>query len=637
MGRHPFFGCRYCLVLLPLVGIVATIVFYGRLLLIAEVRGHEGQQVGLGQQHQCQGYGAIVDRQQAALAIPGIQFDVNYDWKIAHEWIHGSGMSPAEQAKTGQRILDAIALLWPESKLPSWETLERRYGEKVSEFGGKSDPSMTLLVERNAPVSRHCLWDALRQRWRDHYRGQYSFSEATHLISYHCPGIVDSDAEAVEQAWDPVLYAVLGFTEDRHPYEFYPEKSMAAHLLGFFNAEGKATSGVIYAYSDYLQGKATFQAHGVASRPYVSSIHASYLPSFCAHDLVLTIQREAQMAVEEVLRQAVTRYQCDSGVILAIDPRNGEIMASASWPTFDPNKFGETYAKNLEAFRDRALMPYEPGSVFKPFVVAAAIESLGITPDTIFHDTGVIEYGSRSFYNAERKAYGDVSVREILRESLNVDMVQMAIELGPQRLYKYVNNFGFGQPTKVDFGIELPGNVRQPGDLSWSKSDLATCSFGQGLMATPMQLITAYGALANGGVLMRPHVVYAFVQDRRWYQVPPKERRQVIRKETSHQITSMLESVVQRWAGNDRVPGYRVAGKTGTAEISQGGKYNQPLPDATFIGYLPAEAPRLVILVKLHKPAKGYWAYNSALPTFMQVARKLVTILDIPPSQAKSP
>ncbi len=634
-GRHPFFGCRYCLLMLPVGVIFLSIFFYLRLLVMAS---HE--KAALSDSYQapaCDGFGIIVDRQQSALAIPNFRFKVLYDWGVARSWIrrNESQEDVVKRNQLEEKTWQAITALWPENDFPARSELDQGYKSFQQKYG--SDTSYTRVVTANSPPNRICLLQALRARQKDFAAG-FSLPEAMDLASYHCAGISEGEAKKIEGEWNPVLFAVRGVTVKKDPYFFYPEKSLAAHLLGFsyYNSKKKEWAGalgVLYYYQQYLRGERDFQGRNVAVKPFVPKALMPYLPSQCGHDLVLTVRRDAQLATEDVLRQAIKRYHSDSGLILAMDPRNGEIISYANWPTFDPNHTGNT---DQLVFRELALYPYEPGSVFKPFVVAAAMESLGVTPDTIYHDSGSITYGGHTFRNAERKAYGDVTVAKVLAESLNVDMVQMAIALGPQRFYKYVLDFGFDAPTGEDFGPDNPGMVRQPGNPIWSNSDLAAQSFGQALQATPVQLVAAYGALANNGVLMRPHAVLAFVQDGKWYQVLPKERRRVIRPETAHQVTTMLEGVVHRWAGDNPVPGYRVAGKTGTAEIAQIGKgYNQRLPDVTFIGYLPADNPQLVILVKLHQPAKGFWAYNSALPTFMEAAKRLTTILNVPPSKAQ--
>ena len=620
--------------MLPVGIIFLSIFFYVRLLVMASY--HKKADANQAYKAQtCEGFGIIVDRQQSALAIPNFHFAVLYDWRTVRVWVRNN-VSPkdvARQVEVEEEVRRAISTLWPVNTLLSRSELDAGYELLRKKSGDKT--SYTTGVTKNSPLGRICLLQALRERQKDFAAG-FSLRDTKHLAAYHCEGISDTEATKVEKAWDPVLFAVRGVTVHKEPYYYYPEKSLAAHLLGFSyedKQEWAGALGVVYYYQQYLRGERDFQGRNVITKPFVPKPLMPYLPSQCGHDLVLTIRRDAQLATEDVLRNAIKRYHSDSGLILAMDPRNGEIISYANWPTFDPNEFSRT---DPSVFRELALYPYEPGSVFKPFVVAAAMESLGITPETIFHDSGRITYGGHTFLNAERKAYGDVTVARVLAESLNVDMVQMAIDLGPQRFYKYVLDFGFDAPTGEDFGPDNAGIIRQPGNPIWSHSDLAAQSFGQALQATPVQLIEAYGALANNGVLMKPHAVLAFVQDGKWYQVLPKERRRVIRPETAHQITTMLEGVVRYWAGDDPVPGYRVAGKTGTAEIAQiGAGYNQRLPDVTFIGYLPAENPQLVILVKLHQPSKGFWAYNSALPTFVEAAKRLTTILNVPPSGAK--
>jgi cell division protein FtsI/penicillin-binding protein 2 len=270
--------------------------------------------------------------------------------------------------------------------------------------------------------------------------------------------------------------------------------------------------------------------------------------------------------------------------------------------------------------------------VFKLVTYAAGLDTKRITPDTLFSDPGKLTVGTRVIRNAQDKTYRTIAARQALADSVNTVSAQICLDMGRDDFYRYIRQFGFGRPTEVDLAQESPGIVKRPGTEAWSRYDQAANSFGQGISVTPIQLISAVGTIANGGMVMQPQVVKGLVWDGRVYNLPPRRLGQAIRPETAQTLTQMMAFTVANYdAGPKLVPGYRVAGKTGTAEIPETGGYTSDLSITSFVGFLPAADPQIVILVKLVEPKASRWAEKVALPVFGQVARDAVSTLNIRP------
>jgi cell division protein FtsI/penicillin-binding protein 2 len=317
-----------------------------------------------------------------------------------------------------------------------------------------------------------------------------------------------------------------------------------------------------------------------------------------------------------------------------MDPRTGEILAMASQPAYDPDRHEWYIYRGQEGiFLSPAVgAPYEPGSVFKIVTVAAALDSGTITPIYTYVDTGQIEVGGRVFTNWDGKAYGERDLVDMLGLSLNVGTVGLAAQMGPDTFYRYVRAFGFGRPTEVDLQGENAGHVRVPDDLDWRDSDLGANAFGQGLTVTPIQMISAAAAVANDGRLMRPYLVARQLQSNGdVVESRPVVRGQPIRPQTARTLTEILAQAVERHLPQALVPGYRVAGKTGTAQIPIPGGYDPTWTIASFVGFGPVRDPQLVILVRLDRPQASPWASDTAALVFQRLASRLFPMLGIPP------
>ena len=354
-------------------------------------------------------------------------------------------------------------------------------------------------------------------------------------------------------------------------------------------------------------------------------------------ELVLTVDRNIQAMAEEELARSVAEYQAEGGTIIVMDPRTFGILAMASLPDYDPGKYYDFVDRSPPPFEDPAISyQYEPGSVFKIVTVAAALDSGTATPDTVYYDGGEIEVGGQVIMNASRRAYGNQTITQALVESLNVGMAWLSTKMGADTFYQYVWGFGFGQPTGVDLEGEVPGQVWLPGDYEhWHDSNLGTNSFGQGLAVTPLQMATAVATVANDGTRLRPHIVARRTDpDGTVFVSRPVTEGQPISAETARQLTEMMVQVVEEGAEKAKVDGYRVAGKTGTAQIPIPGGYDKESTIASFAGFGPVDDPQFVILIKLDRPKTSAWAIDTAAPAFSRLASRLFVALGIPPEDA---
>ena len=417
----------------------------------------------------------------------------------------------------------------------------------------------------------------------------------------------------------------------------FPEGSLAAHVLGFINAEGRKM-GLERYYDVELSGR-------VGTRVVQRDTHDDVIPLGLADgeppqpgvDLVLTLDRTVQAVVEEELARALEETGAKGGVIIVMDPRTGAILAMAARPTFDPNTFWQVM--NQEVFINPAVSKqYEPGSVFKVLTVAIAVERGLVSPGTLFYDEGRIEMGGVLIENATRQAYGQVTLTDVLVHSLNVETARLGAMLGPERFYQGVRAFGIGRRTGVDLPDESPGELREPGDWRWHESDLATNPFGQGVAVTPLQMVTAVAAIANDGLLMRPYIVAEkHYPDGRVERAQPVPVNWAVSPDTAHLVTQMMVETVERGIPTAQVPGYTVAGKTGTAQLPTAlGRYDENKTIASFVGFAPADDPQVIVLVRLDEPTSSPWGTQTAAPAFARLARRLFLLLEIPPDAVRS-
>ena len=432
-----------------------------------------------------------------------------------------------------------------------------------------------------------------------------------------------------EQAGTGAGDPLRGLELKAHPHRSYPEADLASNVLGFVSREGRGYFGIEEKYDTLLSGTPVRVV--VPTDPN----EASSIPDVPdGTTLVLTLSRDLQASAEEILDDALSTYGAQNGTIVVMDPRNGEVLAMASTPRIDLNRFWN-YAvvfQNASEYNPAISMPYEPGSVLKVLTMAAAIESGAVTPSTPFLDTGAILVGGATIHNWNGEAWGPQDMTGCMQHSLNVCLAWVATQMGPQVFYGSMDNFGLGHLTGIDLAGEAAGRLKVPGDADWYPVDLGTNAFGQGVAVTPVQLMMAASSIANEGRTVTPHLVRAMVRDGRQYSVPAQYAGSPISPQTARTLSEMLTNSLENESSSALVPGYRVAGKTGTAQIpTPFGLYDVSGTNASFIGWGPVDDPQFMIYVWLERPSASIWGSETAAPTFARMAEKTVLLMDIPP------
>ncbi|HEY9151773.1 MAG TPA: penicillin-binding protein 2 [Anaerolineales bacterium] len=424
--------------------------------------------------------------------------------------------------------------------------------------------------------------------------------------------------------------AGLEFTP--HPQRMYPEGALASNVIGFVSREGRGYFGIEEKYNDLLAG-APIQVNVPVDPNKAADI--PQIPN--GTTLILTLNRDLQAATEQILDNSITKYGAQGGTIVVMDPRNGEILAMASTPRMDLNQFWNypSIYQNASEYNAAVSMPYEPGSVFKILTMAAALDNNTVTPATTFLDTGSILIGGITIKDWNDQAWGLQDMLGCIQNSLNVCMSWISSQMGSQNFYGYMNRFGIGHLTGIDLGDEAAGRLKVPGDTDWSPSDLGTNAFGQGVAATPIQIMKAASAIADNGRMVTPHVLYAMVRDGRQFNVPAQYAGSPISVNTAQTLNQMLATSIAGEASLAAVPGYRIAGKTGTAQIPGPNGYDPTATNASFIGWGPVDDPRFMIYVWLEQPSASIWGSETAAPVFAQVAQKTILMLNIPPDSIR--
>jgi len=423
----------------------------------------------------------------------------------------------------------------------------------------------------------------------------------------------------------------LGFRA--HPQRSYPEGALASNVLGFVTREGRGYFGVEEKYNDLLAGN---KVNVTVPTDPSKAVDIPRVPN--GTTLILTINRDLQAATEQILDESLTKYGAQHGTIVVMDPRTGEILSLASSPRMDINQFWNyTSIFHNASEYDRAIsMPYEPGSVIKVLTMAAALDSGTVVPSSTYLDTGALLIGGATIHNWDMQAWGIQDMVGCLQHSLNICMATLSEKMGAQNFYGYMNRFGIGHLTGVDLAGEAAGRLKVPGDGDWYPVDLATNAFGQGVSVTPIQLLMAASSVANNGRMVTPHILYAMLRDGRQYNVSAQYAGSPITANTAHTLSQMLATSLENEASGALVPGYRIAGKTGTAQIPTQFGYDSALTNASFIGWGPVDDPKFMIYVWLEKPTASIWGSDTAAPTFALVAQKTILMLNIPPDNIRN-
>lgn len=419
-----------------------------------------------------------------------------------------------------------------------------------------------------------------------------------------------------------------GIQIDPLPRRFFPQGDLACHTLGYVDFEGQGGAGVEAFYQLELAGEAASKTINISPLTQQDSVIARE-----GADLVLTIDRTIQHAVEQRLTAAIAEYQARSGSIIVMDPRTGAILAMANAPCYDPYEFYDTNQEVL--FSPTVQQQHEPGSVMKLITMAAALDSGQFTPQSTYYDAGTLEVGGHKTVNWDRSAPGTTDMTTLLSRSLNVGAATLSTSLGADLYYDYMQRFGFGRPTNVDLFAEASGQMPLPGDPLWTESMLATNAYGQSLAVTPLQMITAVSAIANNGVMMQPYIVQEVRTENGTIVHEPTVLGRPISPEAAQQTVTMAITAVAREVPEAQIEGYSIAGKTGTAQIAENGIYLPNDTTASFVGWLPADNPELLIFIKLDRPQVSPWGSQTAAPTFARLAEELVVLMDIPPDNIR--
>lgn len=419
----------------------------------------------------------------------------------------------------------------------------------------------------------------------------------------------------------------------------YPEDGIGGQLFGFLGNKEDGSKvgyyGIEGFFDEFLGGiNGYLDTEADARGTWIGVGHRQFQPAIDGGDLVLTIDRTVQHKACEILENGVERYQADSGVIIVLDPKTSRVMAMCGAPDFDPDHYADV--EDGRIYQNQSILgAYEPGSVFKPIVAAAAIDSGAIEPTTTFTDTGEVKIGTDTIRNSDLKSHGLVTMTEVLENSLNTGMVFIMRQIGRDVMKDYLYKFGFGQLTGIELQTEVSGSLvslDEPSEIY-----AATASFGQGILVTPLQIAAAYNAIANQGEYVAPYIIQEkHYIDGRVEKHEVTESKQIISSKTAATTTAMMVSVIENGhAALAGVNGYYLAGKTGTAQVARtnGLGYDPNHTKATFAGFGPVEDPRFTILVMLDKPKTSPWASDTAAPLFGEMADFLTSYFELIPTR----
>lgn len=426
-----------------------------------------------------------------------------------------------------------------------------------------------------------------------------------------------------------------GVVLQSEPRRIYPMGDFASQVLGFVNYDYEGAYGVEGEYNKVIggtPGKLIGERDG--SGNVIALAKSAWDPPIDGANVTLTIDASVQWIIEKALDQAIAAQQAAGGTILVQNPKTGEILGMASRPSFDPNTFDTV--TNSSLFENPAISTaYEPGSTFKTLVMSLGLETGVVTPGTV-HNGGPYKIipGGAEVHNALDVDFGPETMTEVLQHSSNLGAMWVAEMVGEDRFYRGLVSFGISQPTGIDLQGESPGILPLPGQPDWSAANFYTNAFGQGLAVTPMQLVNAVSVLANGGILMKPHVVKEIKTKAGTKTIEPEPLHRVISEKTARTITQMLTIVTNTTYLKYSVPGYDIATKSGTAQIPlPTGGYDPKATIGSMLAYGPSNDPQFAILSKIDRPQKSPWGESAAGPALQQVFQQLFLLYGIPPTK----
>jgi len=409
---------------------------------------------------------------------------------------------------------------------------------------------------------------------------------------------------------------------------YYPQGNLASNILGFLGGENIGQYGIEGYYEDILKGNSGIKEKKIGL-DFIFSTNEEV--SLDGSDIYLTIDYNIQFEAESMLEKAKDKYNIDSGQIIVIKPDSGKILAMANYPSFNPNEYSKVTDMNI--YQNGAIQKlFEPGSIMKPFTMAIALNEGKINPETTYVDTGFLNFGIKTIRNFDNKVYGEQTMTQVLENSINTGAVYAEEQVSRSTYLSYLEKFGFIKKT----GIDLQGEVYSRNETLMKNApamNIATSAFGQGIELTPIQIVRGFCALANGGKLVKPYIVEKIVNENKEIYIESQISEQIISKQTTSDLTSMLTSVVDNGFNKvAKIPGYYFAGKTGTAQValtaSKG--YEEDKTIQSFIGFGPSYNPQFLVLVKLDNP-KVSSSSLSAVPIFKELAQYIINYWQIPP------
>ncbi|MBI5098094.1 MAG: penicillin-binding protein 2 [Nitrospirae bacterium] len=426
---------------------------------------------------------------------------------------------------------------------------------------------------------------------------------------------------------EPIKEGEIGFVTE--PKRYYPKGQTASHILGFANIDDKGIAGLELVYNDYLKGEVKSVSVGMDARG--KSLVSDVKEAAPGNNILLTVDEGLQYIVERELTNAMEEREAKAAVAIMMNPMTGEILALANRPTYDPNFPAEAGG---EEKRNRAITDlYEPGSTMKSILASAAIEEKAVSLDNMFDvSKGSITVGGKTIHDAHR--HGVLNFQEVIKKSSNVGAVKIGMRLGATKYYEYMKRFGFGEKTGIDFPGEARGILRNV--KNWSGTSLAAMSIGQEIGMTPLQMLRAYSAIANGGVLMKPYIVSEIISPdgKAIKRNSPTEERRVISRTTAATLRDILKTVVEEGGTAQRanVKGNLVAGKTGTAQIfdPKTGQYSRNRFVSSFVGFAPADNPKVALIVVIYEPVGETYGGLVAAPVFKNIIEHTFAYLDVP-------
>lgn len=514
----------------------------------------------------------------------------------------------------------------------------------IAELVASFDASETSDSKALAVVSSPGNQEILEISLLDHYKDE--FLSALEMDLYWVPlrkNLTQSQVDRIKE----LKIEGVGFEESFQRY--YPDNKLASHVLGYVGSDDagqkKGYYGVEGFFDEDLKGRPgrVMEETDATGSPILAGNFRKQ-NSLSGRDIYLTLDRSIQYKIEKMVKDGVEEYDARSGTVIIMDPYTGSVLAMANYPNYDPLRYyadeyfdsdvGERYRKDNEVRNLAIQQLYEPGSIMKPLTVAAALDLGLITPDSTFNDEGPVYYSGYKVDNWNFKHLGVQTITQLLEKSNNIGAAWVGHKVGSENLTKYFKSFGIGEKTGIELQGEDTSYVRRPDDIT--DVDLANMSFGQGISVTPLQILSAFNVFANGGLLYKPTIVAKVDDGKKVLEVKPKMIRRVISEETAAKMVSMLENAAAKGEASYFISkSYKLAGKTGTAEIYENGKYTSDKSNASFVGFLSG-SKRISLIVKLEEPRTSTFASLTAAPLWTKIMDELVKFYDIVPDNIDS-